>query len=96
VNGEDEHLVVDTGAGGASLFGFLYVPPDEITALKKPLRYGNVEIALADQIVSGIITRIEDVPTDDAPGGTAWQLTIATDADLSRTDPNNIAVRLLT
>jgi hypothetical protein len=95
---EEEPGVIDTGAGGASLFGFTYVPQDELGAKKPPLRYGRCEFTAAglDAIADGTITRVEELPYDLAPGGVAWKLTIATETDLSRVDANTIAVRLLT
>lgn len=93
---DEEHPgVIDTGSGGASMFGFTYVPTDELSAAKKPLRYGRVEFTAdgLDAIADGIITRVEDTdPNGEAP---AWKLTIATETDLSRVNAGTIAVRLL-
>lgn len=92
---EQPREIVDTGAGGGSLFSFLYRPPDELSARFKPLRYSRCQIDLGEQIVDGVITQVEDFTESDQGSGTCWSLLIATDADMSNVDQNNIAVRLL-
>lgn len=79
-----------------TLFDFVWTPQDDLMALKPPLRYGRVEIALGDRIVEGVIERVLASGRGIVPGSPfdSYRLRISTDASADELTRADISVRV--